>query len=238
MTSDAIHLDDDFFEHDLVAKFEQTNEDVVKHYTIKRMKFALKLEQRRELITAASRENPTHGLMIKTEMMTGLRVGELAEVLKSNIDFYANTISVSIHLDDDEIDDWQPKTATSVRTIPLESSLAREIQRYIDDQRVSMKTAVVSPYVFIGRAGQKFNQRSVINFINKYAKRCTTIGKTIGSHCLRRTFASFLIKNGVPIGSISTYLGHQSIKTTMRYLFEIRDLDDYEKTGKILSNMV
>ena len=36
-------------------------------------------------------------------------------------------------------------------------------------------------------------------------------------HDLRHTFASFLVKNGVPLYHVSTLLGHSDIRITQRY---------------------
>lgn len=215
-----------------LESFYKTNSGVERQYKIKRWKFALNAIQRNELIDIAGKTNSLHGIMIKTQLMTGTRVGEIADLLINNVNFSAGYVSVETHEDDDEIEEWRPKTESSVRTIPLEPALGREIQRYLNERRRE------SPYVFVGRTGAKFTSRSIINFINIYAKRCTTIGRTIGSHSLRRTYASFLVNNGVPIGTISSYLGHSSIRTTMRYLFELKDFDDFGKTANILSKMV
>jgi integrase len=215
-----------------LESFYRTNATVKREYKIKRWKFALNETQRNEIISVATKINSTHGLMIKTQLMTGMRVGEMADLLVSNINFKAGFVSVETHDDDDEIERWQPKTESSVRMIPLEPALGREIQRYLDGRGKD------SSYVFTGRTGTKFSSRSIINFINLYAKKCSTIGRTIGSHSLRRTYASFLVKHDVPIGTISSYLGHSSIRTTMRYLFEIIDFGDFEKTTSILSTMV
>lgn len=208
-------------------------DDPIRHqYKIKRWKFALNATQRKELIDVAIKSNPHHGLMIKTQLMTGIRVGEMADLLVSNINFDAGYVSVETHEEDDEIDKWQPKTQSSVRTIPLEPALGREIHRYLDERTKK------SMYIFIGRTSTKFSSISIINFINKYAKLCSSIGRTIGSHSLRRTYASFLVKNGIPIGTISSHLGHSSIRTTMRYLFELADFDDFGKTNAVLSKMI
>jgi len=217
---------------DDLESFIQINETIHRQFKIKRWKFALNAIQRNELIDTAMKTNTLHGLMIKTQLMTGTRVGEVADLLVSNVNFAAGYVSIETHEDDDEIEEWRPKTQSSVRTIPLEPALGREIRRYLDERTKN------SSYVFIGRTGTKFTSRSIINLINDYSKLCSSIGRTIGSHSLRRTYASFLVKNNVPIGTISSYLGHSSIRTTMRYLFELKDFDDFGKTNALLSTMI
>ncbi len=235
----------DLPEQELVQKFYDTNRNIKKKFKIKRIRIALKLDQRRQLVNIASKSNLLHGLMIKTQMLSGMRVSEVANLLVTNVNFDGNYITIQNNESAEQVEEWTPKTSNSIRLIPLEQGLAIELLRFIDDRQLKWKkksrkkheNSPMSPYLFVSRLGRKFNPRSIGNFVNDYAIQCSTIGHTIGSHAMRRTFASFMIRNGVPIGNISKYLGHKSIKTTMEYLFDIVYLDDFEKDAKILSSM-
>ena len=44
------------------------------------------------------------------------------------------------------------------------------------------------------------------------------LGKRIGTHTLRHSYARHYLLNGVPINHLSRWLGHSSIQTTLIYL--------------------
>ena len=57
----------------------------------------------------------------------------------------------------------------------------------------------------------------VIQKIFDKAKQKSGIQRRVTTHCLRHSFASHLIENGVDIKIIQELMGHNSIKTTEIY---------------------
>jgi integrase len=49
------------------------------------------------------------------------------------------------------------------------------------------------------------------------------IGKRITSHCLRHSFATHSLENGVPIHVVQRLMGHTDIRTTEGYLHLSKD---------------
>ena len=49
------------------------------------------------------------------------------------------------------------------------------------------------------------------------------LGKRIGTHTLRHSYAWHLLMNGIPINYLSRWLGHLSIQTTLIYLELVSD---------------
>ena len=92
-------------------------------------------------------------------------------------------------------------------------------------------------YVFLSNKKGRYSIRSIIRIVNQYARKSKFISKTIGSHALRRTYASFLLNQGIGIDKISKLLGHASIRTTLTYLYEIINLEDYEEIRKVIIKM-
>jgi integron integrase len=58
--------------------------------------------------------------------------------------------------------------------------------------------------------------------IKEAAERCG-FAKRVTSHCLRHSFATHSIENGVPIHVVQKLMGHTDIRTTERYLHMAKD---------------
>ena len=71
-------------------------------------------------------------------------------------------------------------------------------------------------YLFEGQYTAQYSVRSVQQvFYNGMRK--AKINKAIGVHGLRHSFATHLLENGTSINFIQQLLGHNDIKTTLRY---------------------
>jgi len=221
----------DFPVDDLEQKFIKNNKDESTYFKIKKFKFALSKKQREELLSVAASHSRLHQLMIETQFLTGIRVGELVNLPIDNVHLNEKILIVNAHEEDKRIARWKPKTDAGSRIIPMENDLVRDLSGYIKGEKRKLG------YFFISQKGSAFRKQSVITFINKYAKECKSIGHDIGSHALRRTFASYLLNENVPVGKISKLLGHASIEITMKYLFQIDALDGYDEIRKSLSKM-
>ncbi len=71
-------------------------------------------------------------------------------------------------------------------------------------------------YIFI-REGSRITARQVAYVLEKYAERQGVSVKS--THKMRKTFASNLNANGVPIDCIRELLGHNSLNTTLGYIY-------------------
>ena len=212
----------------LISSFYQVNPEVKNSYKIRKIKFALNQNQRKELLQIAEKQNFKHALMIKTQMGMGLRVNELCNLAISQINLYSGFVLIQSRNANKYLKSFRVKTLSSNRSIPISTELVRDLKNYIGNRKTG--------YIFQSNKHSSFIKNSVIGFINKYSRQCLSIGYNIGSHSLRRTYASFLIQNGIHINDISKLLGHSSIRTTMKYLFEIDNLD-YNEIKKITGKL-
>lgn len=219
-------LDEEFFEEELKRKLVSVNVELEPIKNNMRFRFALSHRQRQELIDIAGSYNDTHELMIMLQLMTGIRIGEVVNLELSDlfIEDVANAeIWIQMKIAGDgkgnEMLAWKPKTASGNRRVSIPEDVAKKLKRYIGKHRKK------KGYLFVSNKGSKYREDTTIHFINKYAKECKTIHHNIGSHALRRSYASVLIKDGVPIGIVSKKLGHASIEITMKYLFDIESPD-------------
>lgn len=87
-------------------------------------------------------------------------------------------------------------------------------------------------YIFM-RDGKRLRSRQVAYVLEKYAER---IGEsTKSTHKIRKTYASLLNANGVPIDEIRTQLGHSEMTTTLSYLYNpLTEKETYELIKKAL----
>lgn len=76
--------------------------------------------------------------------------------------------------------------------------------------------------LFTNRRGSKLTRFGVRYLLNKYvaasiATASTLQEKRIHPHSLRHTTAIYLLKAGVDFATISQWLGHATLNTTMKY---------------------
>jgi len=225
-------LSPDFPELELKEKFNEVNQKESKKHKIKKFRFALSPSQRVDLLNSAAGSSMKHALMIETQLMTGLRVGEIVNLRIDDVNFGEKNIYVIEHLEDEYVGEWTPKTLAGNRFIPIYEPMVSRLRGYIRDDKRQRG------YFFTSQKSCLYREESVINFINKYAIQTKSIGHSIGSHSLRRTFASHLINDKTPIGTISKLLGHKSIEITMKYLFLIDDMDIRGQIEESMKSMI
>lgn len=138
---------------------------------------------------------------------TGLRVSELCQLTKEQVNFKKDEFTVRGKGD-------------KPRIVFLSNQAKFWLKKYLDLRED------IEPFLFIrhDRAALKnksllksnLTPRSVQRIIKKYAK-IAGIPKKITPHTLRHSFATDLLNNGADIRSVQALLGHSSITTTQIY---------------------
>lgn len=150
---------------------------------------------------------------------TGLRMGELLGLQKADIDFSKKTLSVrrnaqvvgNRNTDGSRASGRRvvlssTKTYSGTRVISLNNSALEAAQRLCAKHPESK-------YVICGAKGKPVTHERFERSFYRILKNCG-IEKT-GVHSLRHTFASMLFAQNIDIKTISTLLGHASVKITM-----------------------
>jgi len=140
-------------------------------------------------------ENIKHRLIIKFLYSSGLRLSELLNLKRSDIDFDNNLILIR-----------QGKGAKDRMTL-LSPSLKDDLLRYYGKYKFN------TDYVFEGRNG-KYSKKSVQKVLERLGGE---IGIKIHPHMLRHSFATHLLENGTDLRYIQKLLGHSSSTTTEIY---------------------
>jgi integrase len=139
-------------------------------------------------------------------LCTGMRISELLALEWSDIDFVRGTININKQYYKGNL--ATPKTYKSTRRVSVPSEVLEELKN------LKEKSKVLSKIVFCGSSGKYINQNKFVK--NWFKKAMKAIGKPdYNFHCLRHTYATFLIQNGVPINYVSERLGHSSPQTTL-----------------------
>ena len=87
-------------------------------------------------------------------------------------------------------------------------------------------------YIFM-RDGKRIISRQIAYVLEKYAERHGTSVKS--THKMRKTFASNLSANGVPVDCIRELLGHNNLSTTLGYIYNpLTESETYKLISKAL----
>lgn len=157
--------------------------------------------------------------ILETLYASGLRVSELTQLDKRDIDFQENYVKVL-------------GKGGKERVVPLGSKAREALLLYLEKGRGYMEVkGHPCPALFLNKNGQRLSQRSVRNIINKYVSSIA-INQKISPHTLRHSFATHLLNNGADLRSVQELLGHVKLSTTQIYTHLTREKikDIYQET--------
>lgn len=141
--------------------------------------------------------NTKHLLMLKLCYGMGLRVSEVVNLKITDID--SNRMQVLIEASKGKKD----------RYVNLPHATLDALRSYY-------KTYKPRKYLFEGQYGGQYSTRSV-QAVFKTALKKAKINKAIGIHGLRHSYATHLLEFGTDISFIQKLMGHNDLKTTLRY---------------------
>lgn len=149
--------------------------------------------------------NIKHKTILMVCYSSGLRVSEVASLKVTAIDSKRMVINIL------------NAKGKKDRIVPLSEITLKYLRAYY----LAYKP---KEYMFEGEQGGPYSTRS-IQAILKQAKEKAKINKPGSVHALRHSYATHLLDKGLDITYIQKLLGHNDLKTTLRYLHvTIRDL--------------
>ena len=101
--------------------------------------------------------------------------------------------------------------------LPLPPDVGEALARYVRDERVTASRAL---FVTRRAANSPFKDGQIINAILREAFVASDVkpsGRYIGSHVLRHSLATNLVRNGASLEEVGDVLRHRSRATTMIY---------------------
>lgn len=125
----------------------------------------------------------------------------------------------------------EPKTAYSVRTIPLLPALAEKLARYREAQINHLKANGYpsNGFVFTTTIGTVIEPR---DFQRDFKKILVQNGiRVINVHGLRHTFATRSLESGMDVKTLSTILGHSNVAFTLQTYAHVTEELKAEQIG-------
>lgn len=141
--------------------------------------------------------NLKHNTMLKLCYGMGLRVSEIVNLKITDID--SKNMQVFIERAKGKKD----------RYVNLPESILVQLRTYFLEYKPKK-------YLFEGQYGDQYSIRSAQKVFTDGLKKAK-INKKVGIHGLRHSFATHLLEAGTDISFIQELLGHNDLKTTLRY---------------------
>jgi site-specific recombinase XerD len=109
-----------------------------------------------------------------------------------------------------------------IRLCPIWSGTAELMAKHIKKISGGDQEDVATKYIFLNQRGGQLTRFGVRYRLKKHLATCelntpSLKGKKLHPHSLRHSTAIHLLKAGVDFATISQWLGHASVNTTMRY---------------------
>ena len=159
--------------------------------------------------------------VLQVLLTTGLRRGECLGLQWADIDFQNGTLTVNrstTYTPECGITVAAPKTAHSVRTIPVVGStlsLLKQLQK--QQEREHPATLLSGAFVF-SRPDAPFEPRDPSAITRRMKRFVRSAGlPDVSPHDLRHSCASLLLSSGADIKSVQEILGHADASTTLNF---------------------
>jgi len=156
--------------------------------------------------------DPIIGRVAIFALNTGCRLSEILNIQIKDINYEERFITIRNKAD------YKTKSG-KIRVIPFSEGSERIVSPF--------KGKSGDRYLFSFKGPYRLNKDYVSQKFKKYL-RAANLPEKFHFHCLRHTFITNLIKNGVPINFVKELAGHSDIQTTMGYIHI--EIDSLRKT--------
>ncbi|MCB0705947.1 MAG: site-specific integrase [Saprospiraceae bacterium] len=176
--------------------------DIPRPKKARRLPIVFSVREVQELFDAI--KNEKHRVMLRLIYAGGLRRGELLRLEKSDLDLKEGSLMIR-----------EGKGRYDRKTI-IGQRISRELDQYIRRYKPEK-------WLFEGTHKSQYSETSLQNIFRRAVKN-SGVNPRGTLHSLRHSFATHLINRGVDVRTVQELLGHQSIKTTQRYI-HVSDVD-------------
>ena len=147
-------------------------------------------------------------LIISILYYCALRVSEMASLRVKDIDIENRTLTL-----------WKSKKSDDPELVPLPAHLAKQISQWVKERKKKPEDPLIR-----SRNGGSLSRSRIYRIIKQNALNAK-IRKALTPHSLRRSRATHLLDDGLPLEQVSRLLRHNKLESTMVYLkISIEDL--------------
>lgn len=182
---------------------------------------ALTRDERNRMLRLAREAQPQPlAIAIELALTTGMRRGEVCALRWSDLnDEGTITVRRALAHADGGYYVKEPKTGSSIRTIPLTPYMRNLLGAMRDDtkhmfERLSANFKQADPYI-LGTQTTDSRPYNPDRFDKDFGTFCKMNGFDCTFHDLRHTFATMAIGNGIDVRTVASYLGHANVSMTL-----------------------
>lgn len=162
---------------------------------------SLSVEEEVRLLAAAS---PRYGDVFLALLRTGMRVGELVNLMWAGVDLERGLLCVRSR------EDWQTKTGEN-REIPIADELLPVLRRLREGEKG------LQARVFLNRFGRPLDRHTTLQTFKKVVQQAgLPAPQELDLHALRVTFVSRLLERGANPKTVQALVGHRTFQMTMQ----------------------
>lgn len=158
-------------------------------------------------------EGQRNRLILELFYSTGIRLSELINLKRDEVDIYNNQIKVT-------------GKGNKERVVPFTLNLRKRIVNYIELLN-AVETTSSEKTLFIKEDGKKLYPKLVYNLVRSHLEHITNLERK-SPHILRHSFATHMLNSGADINAIKELLGHSSLAATQVYTH-----NDLEKLKRV-----
>ena len=160
---------------------------------------ALTREEVKRLLSVIPPTKQRDRLIVLLLYGAGLRVSELCNLKRSDVDFERSLIVI------------RGGKGAKDRVVPVPGFLMEAIKSYLKTRTDSSEYLLVEEG---RREKDRISTKTVWYLLRKYGQKA---GVKVTPHMLRHSFATHMLENGVDIRAIQELLGHSNLSTTQIY---------------------
>ncbi|MDO8616832.1 MAG: site-specific tyrosine recombinase XerD [Dehalococcoidia bacterium] len=143
--------------------------------------------------------------MLELLYATGMRVTELVSLDMSNLNLDPRSPYVRCL-----------GKGAKERTIPFHDQALEALTDYLEEGRPLMVRNKNEVALFVNRRGERLTRQGFWLILKGYA-RAANLSSDITPHTLRHSFATHMLRGGMPLRNVQEMLGHANISTTQVY---------------------
>jgi len=171
--------------------------------------------QRQHFLATVLQEAPRYYPLFFVLAGTGERLGEALALQDGDLDLNVQTIRIARAFSEDGTLDT-PKSGHG-RTVDLSQALTAVLARHLKtmkQDRLKHNWTDQAPWLFVTKNGTPLDPANVRRAMNSVLKKAK-LPLHFTPHCLRHTYASILLSEGVPAPYVQEQLGHATIELTV-----------------------